>query len=177
MHTMNRRHFIALAANSLLLAGCAGNTATTAAGSGSAAEAAGSAAGSAAAVVVPPEAIAAGWTEEAWSDMYGMMHFMGYVDGGWDVDKYLESEAGQWYIANSANGFRRDLDHDDPEVNEKILSVNAFIYDYAENEFVDFSESERKDILCKMLDRWQAWHDSIVHQAKFLISKSEKANK
>ena len=119
MHTMNRRHFIALAANSLLLAGCVGNTATTAAGSGSAAEAAGSAAGSAAAVVVPPEAIAAGWTEEAWSDMYGMMHFMGYVDGGWDVDKYLESEAGQWYIANSANGFRRDLDHDDPEVNEK----------------------------------------------------------
>ena len=65
----------------------------------------------------------------------------------------------------------------DPKVNEKILSVNAFIYDYAENEFVDCSESERNDILCKMLDRWQVWHDSIVHQAKFLISKSEKANK
>lgn len=65
----------------------------------------------------------------------------------------------------------------DPEVNEKILSVNAFIYDYTENELVDCSESEHKDILCQMLDRWQVWHDHIVRQAKFLISKSEKANR
>ena len=65
----------------------------------------------------------------------------------------------------------------DPEVNEKILSVNAFIYVYVETELPNCTESERTDILCQMLDRWQTWHDHIVRQAKFLISKSEKANK
>ena len=65
----------------------------------------------------------------------------------------------------------------DPKVNEKILSVNAFIYVYAETELPNCTESERTDILCQMLDRWQSWHDHIVRQAKFLISKSEKDNK
>ena len=65
----------------------------------------------------------------------------------------------------------------DPKVNEKILSVNAFIYVYAETELPNCTESERTDILCQMLDRWQSWHDHIVRQAKFLISKSEKANR
>ena len=65
----------------------------------------------------------------------------------------------------------------DPKVNEKILSVNAFIYVYAETELPNCTESERTDILCQMLDHWQSWHDHIVRQAKFLISKSEKANK
>jgi len=65
----------------------------------------------------------------------------------------------------------------DPKVNEKILSVNAFIYVYAETELPNCTESERTDILCQMLDRWQTWHDHIVRQAKFLISKSEKDNK
>ena len=65
----------------------------------------------------------------------------------------------------------------DPKVNEKILSVNAFIYVYAETELPNCTESERTDILCQMLDHWQSWHDHIVRQAKFLISKSEKDNK
>ena len=65
----------------------------------------------------------------------------------------------------------------DPKVNEKILSVNAFIYVYAETELPNCTESERTDILCQMLDHWQTWHDHIVRQAKFLISKSEKANR
>ena len=65
----------------------------------------------------------------------------------------------------------------DPKVNEKILSVNAFIYVYAETELPNCTESERTDILCQMLDHWQTWHDHIVRQAKFLISKSEKDNR
>ena len=120
MHTMNRRHFIALAANSLLLAGCAGNTATTAttaAGSGSAAEAAGSAAGSAAMLPVPEHAAAYGWDEASWNTMHMVLGMMGAADKGWDVDKYLESEAGNWYIEHSAWGFRMDIDHNDADIN------------------------------------------------------------
>ena len=58
----------------------------------------------------------------------------------------------------------------DPQVNEKILSVNAFIYNYVETQFAECSESERKDILCQMLDRWQTWHDTIQVRARHLIS-------
>lgn len=62
----------------------------------------------------------------------------------------------------------------DPMVNEKILSVNAFIYDYAETKLTDCTDRERTDILCQMLDRWQTWHDHIVRQAKFLIPKKRE---
>ena len=57
----------------------------------------------------------------------------------------------------------------DPQVNEKILGVNAFIYDYAEQQLTDCSERERTAILCQMLDRWQLWHDHIVRRAKYLM--------
>lgn len=57
----------------------------------------------------------------------------------------------------------------DPKVNEKILSVNAFIYDYAETQLAECSERDRTEILYRMLDRWQTWHDHIVRQAKQLI--------
>ncbi len=58
----------------------------------------------------------------------------------------------------------------DPHVNEKILGVNAFIYEYAETNLPDCSDRERTDILCHMLDRWQQWHDHIVRRAKFLMN-------
>ena len=61
----------------------------------------------------------------------------------------------------------------DPQVNEKILGVNAFIYDYAETQLTDCSERERTDILCQMLDRWQSWHDHIVRRAKYLMPSEE----
>lgn len=57
----------------------------------------------------------------------------------------------------------------DPKVNEKILSVNAFIYDYAETQLTDCTDRQRTDILLQMLDRWQTWHDHIVRQAKQLM--------
>lgn len=57
----------------------------------------------------------------------------------------------------------------DPQVNEKILGVNAFIYDYAEQQLTDGSERERTAILCQMLDRWQLWHDHLVRRAKYLM--------
>ena len=59
----------------------------------------------------------------------------------------------------------------DPKANEKILSVNAFIYDYAETQLAECSERDRTEILYRMLDRWQTWHDHIVRQAKPLIQK------
>lgn len=58
----------------------------------------------------------------------------------------------------------------DPQVNEKILSVNAFIYDYVETQLTDCSDRERTDIRYHMLDRWQAWHDDIVGRVKRIIS-------
>lgn len=61
----------------------------------------------------------------------------------------------------------------DPQVNEKILSVNTFIYDYAETQLTECSEHERTDILCRMLDRWQTWHDHIVGQVKPLIPQGQ----
>ena len=57
----------------------------------------------------------------------------------------------------------------DPKVNEKILSVNAFIYDYAETKLTDCTDKERTDILCRMLDLWQTWHNDIVSKVKPLI--------
>lgn len=61
----------------------------------------------------------------------------------------------------------------DPQVNEKILSVNAFIYDYAETQLTGCTDRERNDILCQMLDRWQSWHDHIVRRAKYLMPSEE----
>ena len=57
----------------------------------------------------------------------------------------------------------------DPQVNEKILSVNAFIYDYVETQLTDCSDRERTDIRYEMLDHWQAWHDSILVRVKRII--------
>lgn len=62
----------------------------------------------------------------------------------------------------------------DPQVNEKILSVNAFIYEYAAMQLSECTNRERTDILCCMLDRWQQWHDHIVRRAKFLIQQNER---
>ena len=61
----------------------------------------------------------------------------------------------------------------DPKVNEKILSVNAFIYDYAESKLTDCNDRERTDILYQMLDRWQTWHDDIVGKVKPLIQNKD----
>ena len=59
----------------------------------------------------------------------------------------------------------------DPQVNEKILSVNAFIYEYAATQLPECSEHERTNIMYQMLEHWQHWHDHIVCRAKFLIPK------
>jgi len=59
----------------------------------------------------------------------------------------------------------------DPKVNDKILSVNTFIYDYAETQLTDCNDRERTDILLQMLDRWQEWHNDIVDRVKPLIKK------
>lgn len=61
----------------------------------------------------------------------------------------------------------------DPKVNEKILSVNAFIYDYAETKLTDCNDRERTDILYHMLDRWQTWHDDIVVKVKPLTQNKD----
>ena len=62
----------------------------------------------------------------------------------------------------------------DPQFNEKVLAVNAFAYDCVAQSFEGFSEEEMTEILIAMLDRWQAWHDSIVGKAKRLISANER---
>jgi len=62
----------------------------------------------------------------------------------------------------------------DPQINEKVLAVNAFAYDYTEHCFEGFNEEEMTEILIAMLDRWQAWHDSIVGKAKVLIEEGEQ---
>lgn len=59
----------------------------------------------------------------------------------------------------------------DPEVNDKILRVNAFIYDYADSRLADYPDSVRNNVRIKMLDYWQSWHDHIVHRAKTLMPK------
>lgn len=61
----------------------------------------------------------------------------------------------------------------DPQINEKILSVNAFAYDYALDSLPDLTDDERLHVLQQMLDRWQQWHDNIVRRAKFLIKNRE----
>ena len=53
--------------------------------------------------------------------------------------------------------------------NEKVLSVNSFAYDYTAQPFEGFSGEEMDRVLVAMLDRWQAWHDSIVGKAKLLM--------
>lgn len=57
----------------------------------------------------------------------------------------------------------------DPQVNEKILAVNASCYDFINEELTDFTDYERKEVLVPMLERWQAWHDTIVTRAKDII--------
>ena len=60
----------------------------------------------------------------------------------------------------------------DPQINEKMLAVNASCYDYVDEELADFAEGEREEILVAMLDRWQAWHDTISTRAKQIIGPS-----
>ena len=57
----------------------------------------------------------------------------------------------------------------DPQINEKILAVNAFAYDYVTQELADFSDKEREEILIAMLDRWQEWNDTIFTRARYII--------
>ena len=59
----------------------------------------------------------------------------------------------------------------DPQINEKILTVNAFAYNYVEEQLTDFSDTEREEVLIALLDRWQAWQDSITTRAKQIISQ------
>ena len=75
----------------------------------------------------------------------------------------------------SATGLDRHTDtltawrYLDPRINEKILDANDFCYDYAEEQLTDFNDTEREEILMTLLDRWQAWHDTIVSRVKPLI--------
>lgn len=59
----------------------------------------------------------------------------------------------------------------DPAVNDKILAVNAFIYDYVDQQPADLQPRDRNALLCTMLDRWQSWHDHIARRVKYLIDK------
>jgi serine/threonine protein kinase len=61
----------------------------------------------------------------------------------------------------------------DPKINEKILSVNAFAYDYALDSLSDLTDADRLKVLQTMLDHWQRWHDNIVHRAKYLMRIKE----
>ena len=61
----------------------------------------------------------------------------------------------------------------DPKINEKILSVNAFAYDYALDSLTDLTDADRLKVLQAMLDHWQRWHDNIVHRAKYLMRIKE----
>ncbi|MBR5052942.1 MAG: serine/threonine protein kinase [Bacteroidaceae bacterium] len=58
----------------------------------------------------------------------------------------------------------------DPQINEKILAANAFAYNYVEEQLTDFTDKEREEVLIAMLDRWQAWQDTITSRAKHIIS-------
>ena len=58
----------------------------------------------------------------------------------------------------------------DPQINEKILAVNAFAYDYAADSLPGLTDDERMQVLRQMLDHWQQWHNNIVRRAKYLIS-------
>lgn len=57
----------------------------------------------------------------------------------------------------------------DPQINEKILAVNDFAYDYAAQELADFTDSEREEVLIAMLDHWQKWNDTIINRAFQII--------
>ena len=61
----------------------------------------------------------------------------------------------------------------DPKINEKILSVNAFAYDYALDSLSDLTDADRLKVLQAMLDHWQRWHDNIVHRAKYLMRSQD----
>ena len=64
----------------------------------------------------------------------------------------------------------------DPQINEKILAVNAACYDYVNEELPNLNESERDEILIALLDRWQAWHDTLTTRAKDIIAKDTMKN-
>ena len=82
----------------------------------------------------------------------------------------------------SATGLTRHTDtltawrYLDPQINEKILAVNASCYDYVVEQLPDFTAEERDEILITMLDRWQAWHDTITTRAKHIITKDTLYN-
>lgn len=57
----------------------------------------------------------------------------------------------------------------DPQINEKILDANASCYDYVEGQLTDCNDREREEVLMALLDRWQAWHDTINVRIKHLI--------
>ena len=57
----------------------------------------------------------------------------------------------------------------DPKINEKILAVNTFAYDYVTQELAGFTDKEREEILISMLDRWQAWNDTIIIRTENII--------
>ena len=61
----------------------------------------------------------------------------------------------------------------DPKINEKILSVNAFAYDYVLDSLSNLTDEQRLKVLQAMLDHWQRWHDNIVHRAKYLMRVQE----
>ena len=57
----------------------------------------------------------------------------------------------------------------DPKINEKILAVNTFAYDYVTQELAGFTDEEREEVLISMLDRWQAWNDTIIIRTENII--------
>lgn len=63
----------------------------------------------------------------------------------------------------------------DTAFNSKVLSANAFAYDYALDTLMGFSDEEQTQILTAMLDRWQAWHDSIVPQVRKMYEKEKSS--
>lgn len=65
----------------------------------------------------------------------------------------------------------------DPQINEKILAVNSLAYNYVEEQLTDFTDKEREEVLVALLDRWQAWQDTITTRAKHIISLDTLYNK
>ena len=80
----------------------------------------------------------------------------------------------------AATGLNRQMDtisqwqYLDPQINEKILAVNTFAYNYALDSLPDLTDDERIKVLLTMLDQWQQWHDHIVRGAKFLINNDSR---
>jgi len=52
-----------------------------------------------------------------------------------------------------------------PDISERILRVNRFIYDYCERLDDSFSSDEKRQILEAMLDEWQKWNQHISQAA------------